>query len=32
MTYAEAKADLYKGGYKIYLNMDMDIQEKLNLL
>lgn len=29
MTYAEVKADLYKGGYKIYLNMDMDIQEKL---
>ncbi len=29
MTYAEAKQDLYKGGYKIYLNMDMDIQDKL---
>ena len=29
MTYAEAKQDLYKGGYKIYLNMNMDIQDKL---
>ncbi|MBQ2799334.1 MAG: penicillin-binding protein [Ruminiclostridium sp.] len=29
LTYAEAKEDLYKGGYKIYLNMDMEIQEKL---
>lgn len=29
LTYEEAKEDLYKGGYKIYLNMDMEIQEKL---
>ncbi len=29
MTYEEAKEDLYKGGYKIYLNMDMEIQQKL---
>ncbi len=29
LTYAEARADLYKGGYKIYLNMDMEIQDKL---
>lgn len=29
LTYAEAKEDLYKGGYKIYLNMDIDIQNKL---
>ncbi len=29
LTYEEAKEDLYKGGYKIYLNMNMEIQEKL---
>lgn len=29
LTYAEAKEDLYQGGYKIYLNMDMEIQQKL---
>ncbi len=29
LTYAEAREDLYKGGYKIYLNMNMEIQQKL---
>lgn len=29
LTYSEAKTDLYKGGYKIYLNMNMEIQDKL---
>ncbi len=29
LTYQEAREDLYKGGYKIYLNMNMEIQQKL---
>ena len=29
MTYEEARTEVYKGGYKIYLNMDMDIQNSL---
>lgn len=29
ITYSEAKHELYNGGYNIYLNMDMEIQDKL---
>ena len=29
ITYTSAKNEIYNGGYKIYLNMDIDIQETL---